>query len=106
MAAAPARPVVFKNVRRSWPIKCLPADGVPSLATLARSLDYFRGEVDQGRATQAKRRTISDANRGRCYDGHARARELEQEANGMANKGQMRLGAFFNPTGHHVASWR
>src|SRR5881628_15800 len=24
----------------------------------------------------------------------------------MANKGQMRLGAFFNPTGHHVASWR
>ena len=21
-------------------------------------------------------------------------------------KGQMRLGAFFNPTGHHVASWR
>src|SRR4029450_8759250 len=32
--------------------------------------------------------------------------ELEQEANGMATKGQMRLGAFFNPTGHHVASWR
>jgi alkanesulfonate monooxygenase SsuD/methylene tetrahydromethanopterin reductase-like flavin-dependent oxidoreductase (luciferase family) len=24
----------------------------------------------------------------------------------MNNKGQMRLGAFFNPTGHHVASWR
>jgi FMN-dependent oxidoreductase (nitrilotriacetate monooxygenase family) len=24
----------------------------------------------------------------------------------MATKGQMRLGAFFNPTGHHVASWR
>src|SRR5207247_2320242 len=24
----------------------------------------------------------------------------------MSNKGQMRLGAFFNPTGHHVASWR
>src|SRR3954453_17505241 len=24
----------------------------------------------------------------------------------MTNKGQMRLGAFFNPTGHHVASWR
>src|SRR5215467_10404808 len=24
----------------------------------------------------------------------------------MASKGQMRLGAFFNPTGHHVASWR
>jgi FMN-dependent oxidoreductase (nitrilotriacetate monooxygenase family) len=23
-----------------------------------------------------------------------------------ATKGQMRLGAFFNPTGHHVASWR
>ena len=21
-------------------------------------------------------------------------------------KGRMRLGAFFNPTGHHVASWR
>ena len=21
-------------------------------------------------------------------------------------KGQLRLGAFFNPTGHHVASWR
>src|SRR5262245_550065 len=25
---------------------------------------------------------------------------------GMTSKGQMRLGAFFNPTGHHVASWR
>jgi alkanesulfonate monooxygenase len=24
----------------------------------------------------------------------------------MTTKGQMRLGAFFNPTGHHVASWR
>src|SRR3954454_11970621 len=24
----------------------------------------------------------------------------------MVTKGQMRLGAFFNPTGHHVASWR
>ena len=24
----------------------------------------------------------------------------------MTSKGQMRLGAFFNPTGHHVASWR
>jgi alkanesulfonate monooxygenase len=24
----------------------------------------------------------------------------------MTDKGQMRLGAFFNPTGHHVASWR
>ena len=24
----------------------------------------------------------------------------------MANKGKMRLGAYFNPTGHHVASWR
>ncbi len=24
----------------------------------------------------------------------------------MTGKGQMRLGAFFNPTGHHVASWR
>ncbi len=24
----------------------------------------------------------------------------------MSAKGQMRLGAFFNPTGHHVASWR
>ncbi len=24
----------------------------------------------------------------------------------MSNNGQMRLGAFFNPTGHHVASWR
>jgi N-acetyl-S-(2-succino)cysteine monooxygenase len=24
----------------------------------------------------------------------------------MHSKGQMRLGAFFNPTGHHVASWR
>lgn len=24
----------------------------------------------------------------------------------MPSKGQMRLGAFFNPTGHHVASWR
>ena len=24
----------------------------------------------------------------------------------MSGKGQMRLGAFFNPTGHHVASWR
>ena len=24
----------------------------------------------------------------------------------MADRGQMRLGAFFNPTGHHVASWR
>jgi FMN-dependent oxidoreductase (nitrilotriacetate monooxygenase family) len=24
----------------------------------------------------------------------------------MREKGQMRLGAFFNPTGHHVASWR
>src|SRR3954470_13575399 len=24
----------------------------------------------------------------------------------MTQKGQMRLGAFFNPTGHHVASWR
>jgi len=24
----------------------------------------------------------------------------------MNRKGQMRLGAFFNPTGHHVASWR
>src|SRR5579863_2328184 len=24
----------------------------------------------------------------------------------MSSKGQMRLGAFFNPTGHHVASWR
>jgi len=24
----------------------------------------------------------------------------------MRDKGQMRLGAFFNPTGHHVASWR
>jgi FMN-dependent oxidoreductase (nitrilotriacetate monooxygenase family) len=24
----------------------------------------------------------------------------------MGTKGQMRLGAFFNPTGHHVASWR
>src|ERR1700731_3649512 len=24
----------------------------------------------------------------------------------MNGKGQMRLGAFFNPTGHHVASWR
>src|SRR5437660_11442058 len=24
----------------------------------------------------------------------------------MNTKGQMRLGAFFNPTGHHVASWR
>jgi hypothetical protein len=24
----------------------------------------------------------------------------------MSGQGQMRLGAFFNPTGHHVASWR
>ncbi len=24
----------------------------------------------------------------------------------MSKNGQMRLGAFFNPTGHHVASWR
>src|SRR4051794_10155325 len=24
----------------------------------------------------------------------------------MSTKGQMHLGAFFNPTGHHVASWR
>src|SRR3977135_1866789 len=24
----------------------------------------------------------------------------------MNSDGQMRLGAFFNPTGHHVASWR
>jgi N-acetyl-S-(2-succino)cysteine monooxygenase len=24
----------------------------------------------------------------------------------MSGKGRMRLGAFFNPTGHHVASWR
>src|SRR3954453_13460931 len=24
----------------------------------------------------------------------------------MSRRGQMRLGAFFNPTGHHVASWR
>ena len=24
----------------------------------------------------------------------------------MVDKGQMRLGAYFNPTGHHVASWR
>lgn len=24
----------------------------------------------------------------------------------MSNKGMMRLGAYFNPTGHHVASWR
>jgi FMN-dependent oxidoreductase (nitrilotriacetate monooxygenase family) len=24
----------------------------------------------------------------------------------MSRQGQMRLGAFFNPTGHHVASWR
>ena len=24
----------------------------------------------------------------------------------MSPKGLMRLGAFFNPTGHHVASWR
>jgi alkanesulfonate monooxygenase len=24
----------------------------------------------------------------------------------MSSKGRMRLGAFFNPTGHHVASWR
>jgi N-acetyl-S-(2-succino)cysteine monooxygenase len=24
----------------------------------------------------------------------------------MSDNGQMRLGAFFNPTGHHVASWR
>src|SRR6202049_4343708 len=24
----------------------------------------------------------------------------------MSGKGQMRLGAFFNPPGHHVASWR
>ncbi len=24
----------------------------------------------------------------------------------MSGKGKMRLGAFFNPTGHHVASWR
>src|SRR5271168_1069444 len=24
----------------------------------------------------------------------------------MSSKGKMRLGAFFNPTGHHVASWR
>jgi N-acetyl-S-(2-succino)cysteine monooxygenase len=24
----------------------------------------------------------------------------------MTSKGKMRLGAFFNPTGHHVASWR
>ena len=24
----------------------------------------------------------------------------------MSTKGQMQLGAFFNPTGHHVASWR
>src|SRR5580698_6350752 len=24
----------------------------------------------------------------------------------MSSKAQMRLGAFFNPTGHHVASWR
>ena len=24
----------------------------------------------------------------------------------MSAKGRMRLGAFFNPTGHHVASWR
>src|SRR3954471_19128538 len=28
------------------------------------------------------------------------------KADGMISKGQMRLGAFFNPTGHHVASWR
>src|SRR5262245_13236774 len=30
----------------------------------------------------------------------------KKDANGMSDKGQMRLGAFFNPTGHHVASWR
>jgi FMN-dependent oxidoreductase (nitrilotriacetate monooxygenase family) len=28
------------------------------------------------------------------------------EGRAMKSKGQMRLGAFFNPTGHHVASWR
>src|SRR5215470_5009378 len=48
----------------------------------------------------------SDAANGRCYDGRAPLAEGNQEANGMTTKGQMRLGAFFNPTGHHVASWR
>src|SRR3954462_1304466 len=33
-------------------------------------------------------------------------RSHRMKADGMTNKGQMRLGAFFNPTGHHVASWR
>src|SRR4029077_17658195 len=28
------------------------------------------------------------------------------KARKMSRQGQMRLGAFFNPTGHHVASWR
>ena len=32
--------------------------------------------------------------------------EEGKDTNGMSDKGQMRLGAFFNPTGHHVASWR
>src|SRR3954447_283657 len=30
----------------------------------------------------------------------------EARSGTMTSNGQMRLGAFFNPTGHHVASWR
>src|SRR5262249_2176135 len=40
----------------------------------------------------------------RWYDG-----DLDhpcREPMAMSTKGHMRLGAFFNPTGHHVASWR
>src|SRR5690242_19816679 len=84
-------------------------------STLAHTLDYFpcwltmpqrRGQARvlcpgcyAERARECVEDVIVAANR---TGGSAE----QQVAERMSTKGQMRLGAFFNPTGHHVASWR
>ncbi len=70
--------------------------------TLVRTVDYF-----PRRLTMAERRGQARGLRG-CYSraNWTGAYPEQQVAERMGTKGQMRLGAFFNPTGHHVASWR
>src|SRR5205823_12626652 len=92
MAAAPARLVVLRKSRRSWSMKA--------------SLDWFAAchawhacaycrlfpaPVDHGRAPRAGEGAIVAANR-------TGAPPEQQVAERMGTKGQMRLGAFFNPT--------
>src|ERR1044072_6800157 len=84
-------------------------------STLAHTLDYFPCWL-----TMPQRRGQARVLCPGCYGERARERVEDvivaanrtgdsaepQAAERTRTKGQMRLGAFFNPTGHHVASWR